>query len=209
MKPSALITQLDIIWVVIGGLFLTALGTLFGFWMAGLHLKDRSEELDNREHLLRRQKIELQRKPNQETTSHMDQATDLNTVIDRYVKEQLEQKNLEFSILRQELELENRLLSEENDSLNDKLALIKGDAVHFSEIGDAQTGDVERHYPAEANPQNERSAAQDSDPGDFHFHWSADPAPQPGPAPEHASSAARQLLPRFQLVCDLLKKSSP
>lgn len=117
---------------MIFGLLLASIAGLTGYFYARLRLKRREEELSLREAEMRRQRVDLQRLSYQESTSRIHQSSGTSDIKSREVLEALlDQLRRDYSILEQETQFEQRLYREDNQSLREELAELKGSPIEF------------------------------------------------------------------------------
>ena len=123
-----------------------------GIWLSRRSLRTRIEEVQEQERLVKHSKMEVQRMQYESSTSRIHRNGGQLDPDIAHLRDQMEQKSLELSILEQESALEQRMLREENDQLQKQLTNIKGDPVLFTEIppakGPASNSD-ERDTPSE------------------------------------------------------------
>ena len=138
--------------MILGGLTTLLGGIGLGIWLSRRSLRTRIEEVQEQERLVKHSKMEVQRMQYESSTSRIHRDGGQLDPDIAHLRDQMEQKSLELSILEQESALEQRMLREENDQLQKQLSNIKGDPVLFTEIppakGPASNSD-ERDTPSE------------------------------------------------------------
>ena len=123
-----------------------------GIWLSRRSLRTRIEEVQEQERLVKHSKMEVQRMQYESSTSRIHRNGGQLDPDIAHLRDQMEQKSLELSILEQESALEQRMLREENDQLQKQLSNIKGDPVLFTEIPPAKappSNSDERDTPSE------------------------------------------------------------
>ena len=142
----------NILFLILGGLTTLLGGIGLGIWLSRRSLRTRIEEVQEQERLVKHSKMEVQRMQYESSTSRIHRNGGQLDPDIAHLRDQMEQKSLELSILEQESALEQRMLREENDQLQKQLSNIKGDPVLFTEIPPAKappSNSDERDTPSE------------------------------------------------------------
>jgi len=126
--------QLDIIVLLLSGLVVLAVGLFLGYRLSLSHLEDRFQDVEEKEKTLQRRRVAEQRERYQESTSRIHRAQGEQESKNLILREELEQKKLELSIMKQDTQLDLDVLRLEKESLEEEVGRLKGDAVSFTEL---------------------------------------------------------------------------
>ena len=120
-----MIESIHIAWLLAFGLLSVVFGGVAGFLWAKIRVHNRAEELDDIERSLRFKQIEADRVSYQDSTSKINKIADGEPHEVLALRELLNQKEHDFSLLKEETELEARVLNEQIQSLKTGITELK------------------------------------------------------------------------------------
>jgi len=130
MESSALI-------VAIAGVILITLGPLAGYLFFRYRYGRRISDLEYRESSLHAREVDFNRTRYQASTARIHQSTASGEDTLSLLREEVEQKSLELSIVRQDYELELKTLRQETASLRSEIGHLRGEPVSIQDIDPA------------------------------------------------------------------------
>ena len=153
--------QLDIIVLLLSGLVVLVLGLFFGYRLALSRLEDRFQDVAEKEKTIQRSLIAAERERYQESTSRIHRSQGEQESKNLILREELEQKKLELSILKQDTQLDLDVLRREKESLEEEVGRLKGDSVTFTEFDHTETPVIEA---LEGNEDRQEVLSEDHSP---------------------------------------------
>ncbi len=163
--------QIDIIVLLLSGLVVLVLGMFLGYRLSLSRLKERFQDVAEKEKALQRRRVAAQRERYQESTSRIHRAQGEQESKNLILREELEQKKLELSILRQDMQLDLDVVRGEKESLEAEIGRLKGDDVSFSEIEHAEIPVIEGPERDEDHKKSPEKVLKRSRPTKVNLLW--------------------------------------
>ncbi|MCH8276080.1 MAG: hypothetical protein IIA50_00865 [Bacteroidetes bacterium] len=141
-----------VILAVIGTILILG-GPIAGYFVFRYKYGQRIKLADARERKLKARALKINKARRSSTGSPFSDSASESEDTVSLLKEEVEQKSLELSIVRQDYELEFRVLNEENNALRTEISSLKGEPVEVQDVVRKDRTAAFRTSPSKAEPE--------------------------------------------------------